>query len=113
MLLHSLLRMFHDLGMYVELFEVHFLNATRDYFAAEAATQLQTLDVPSYLGHVRTRLAQEEQRVLHYLHISTRKALLAVHLNLDAAALHFSRSDDDRKEYKKEVKKRVQRSVDG
>ena len=37
----------------------------------------------------------------------------ATHLNLDAAALHFSRSDDDRKEYKKEVKKRVQRSVDG
>ena len=66
MLLHSLLRMFHDLGMYVELFEVHFLNATRDYFAAEAATQLQTLDVPSYLGHVRTRLAQEEHRVGEY-----------------------------------------------
>ena len=80
MLLHSLLRMFHDLGMYVELFEVHFLRATRDFFAAEAATQLQALDVPSYLGHVRTRLAQEEQRVLHYLHISTRKALLATTL---------------------------------
>jgi len=76
MLLHSLLRMFHDLGMYVDLFEVPFLQTTRDYYAAEAATQLQTMDVPSYLQHVRSRLSQEEQRVLHYLHLSTRKALL-------------------------------------
>ena len=37
----------------------------------------------------------------------------ATHLNLDAASLHFSRSDDDRKEYKKQVKKCVQRSMDG
>ena len=77
MLLHSLLRMFHDLGMYVELFETPFLLATRDYFASEAAAQLQSLDVPSYLTHVRNRLAHEEQRVVHYLHLSTRKALLA------------------------------------
>jgi len=35
------------------------------------------------------------------------------HLNLDAAGLHFSRSDDDKKEYKRQVKKRVQRSMDG
>lgn len=86
MLLHSLLRMFHDLSMYVELFEVPFLKATRDFFAAEAATQLLVLDVPSYLAHVRTRLAQEEQRVLHYLHISTRKALLATTLEQLLAA---------------------------
>jgi len=86
MLLHSLLRMFHDLGMYVDLFEVHFLRATRDFFATEAAAQLQTLDVPSYLAHVRTRLAQEEQRVVHYLHISTRKALLATTLDQLLAA---------------------------
>jgi hypothetical protein len=76
MLLHSLLRMLHDLGMYVELFEVHFLRTTRDFYVAEAATHLHVMDVPSYLQHVRSRLAQEEQRVLHYLHLSTRKALL-------------------------------------
>ena len=35
------------------------------------------------------------------------------HLNQQAAALHFSRSDDDRKEYKRQVKKRVQRSLEG
>jgi len=35
------------------------------------------------------------------------------HLDLDAAVLYFSRSDDDKKEYKKRAKKRVQQSVDG
>lgn len=37
----------------------------------------------------------------------------ATHLNLEAASLAFSRSDDGKKEYKKQVKKRVQRSMDG
>lgn len=37
----------------------------------------------------------------------------ATHLNLEAATLHFSRSDDERKEYKKRAKRCVQRSVDG
>ena len=35
------------------------------------------------------------------------------HLNVEAATLAFSRSDDDRKEYKRHVKKCVQRSMDG
>jgi len=86
MLLHSLLRMFHDLGMYVELFEVPFLRTTRDFYQAEAAAQLQALDVPSYLQHVRTRLHDEEQRVQHYLHLSTRKALLQTALTTLLAA---------------------------
>ena len=86
LLLHSLLRMFHDLGMYVDLFEAPFLKATREYYASEASTQLQALDVPSYLHHVRQRLAQEEQRVVHYLHLSTRKALLACTLEQTLAA---------------------------
>ena len=37
----------------------------------------------------------------------------ATHLNPEAAALVFSRSDDEKKEYKRQVKKRVQRSMDG
>lgn len=32
--------------------------------------------MPSYLQHVRSRLHEEEERVLHYLHASTRKLLL-------------------------------------
>ena len=37
----------------------------------------------------------------------------ATHLNLEAAGLYFSRSDEEKKEYKKRVKRAVQRSVDG
>ena len=37
----------------------------------------------------------------------------ATHLNPEAAALAFSRSDDEKKEYKRQVKKLVQRSMDG
>jgi len=37
----------------------------------------------------------------------------ATHLNLEAANLRFSRSADEQKEYKKRVKRCVQRSVDG
>jgi cullin-4 len=125
-LLHSLLRMLHDLGMYgvqhdggsgggggggggaagggggaagcgaagtqgvagtqgAPQFEAQFLAATTTYYEAEAAAQLQARDVPSYLQHVRTRLQQEEQRVVHYLHLGTRKPLLQVALN-DAVA---------------------------
>ena len=37
----------------------------------------------------------------------------ATHLNPDAARLYFSRSADEQKEYRKLVKRCVQRSVDG
>jgi len=37
----------------------------------------------------------------------------ATHLNPEAACLVFSRTDEDKKEYKRQVKKRVQRSMDG
>jgi len=88
MLLHSLLRMFHDLGMYVELFELPFLRTTREFYAAEAAAHLQAMDVPTFLQHVQTRLTQEEQRVQHYLHMSTRKALLQTALQTLLATAH-------------------------
>lgn len=73
--------MLHELGMYVEHFEVPFLRTTRDFYTAEAAAQIQAMDVPSYLQHVRARLSAEEQRVVHYLHLSTRKALLQTTLD--------------------------------
>mmetsp|Transcript_45216 Transcript_45216/g.98348 ORF Transcript_45216/g.98348 Transcript_45216/m.98348 type:complete len:737 (+) Transcript_45216:130-2340(+) len=75
-LLHEVLRMLHDLGMYAAQFERHFLEATSNFYTAEAASKLQSIDVPAYLAHVKTRLLQEEQRVEHYLVSSTRKPLL-------------------------------------
>jgi len=76
-LIHELLRMFHDLNMYSSHFESHFLQATTAFYTAEAAEHLHSSDVPTYVLHVRARLQQEEQRVLHYLHISTRNPLMA------------------------------------
>ena len=83
---HALLRMYHDLGMYTDQFEAPFLQTTNAFYAAESAERLGSSDVPTYLAHVRTRLSQEEARVTHYLHLSTRKPLLhaAMH-NLLAA----------------------------
>jgi len=75
-LLQTLLRMFHDLGMYTAQFEGHFLEATTSFYASEASSKLQTVDVPTYLQHAKWRLQQEEQRVKHYLLPSTRKALV-------------------------------------
>lgn len=77
-LLHALLRMFHDLAMYSQHFEHHFLEATTAFYLKEAAERLQSCDVPSYLIHVWTRLQQEEQRVEHYLHLSTWAQLMQV-----------------------------------
>jgi len=37
----------------------------------------------------------------------------ATHLNPEAAALCFSRSADDHKEYRRQVKRKVERSMDG
>jgi cullin-4 len=85
-LLHALLRMFHDLSIYPQQFEVQFIEATTRYYEAEAAAQLQARDVPSYLLHVKARLQQEEQRVQHYLHMATRKPLLQTALQMLLAA---------------------------
>mmetsp|Transcript_20842 Transcript_20842/g.46666 ORF Transcript_20842/g.46666 Transcript_20842/m.46666 type:complete len:729 (-) Transcript_20842:640-2826(-) len=75
-LLQSLLRMFYDLGLYADQFECKFLETTASFYALEAAEQLQLTDVPAYLLHVRARLSQEEDRIQHYLHLSTRKVLM-------------------------------------
>ena len=37
----------------------------------------------------------------------------ASHLNLEAAALCFSRSDDERTQFRRQVQRRVERSMDG
>jgi len=76
-LLAELLRMLYDLGLYQRHFEVAFLEATTEFYLAEGAQKLLSLDVPTLLLHVSGRLAAEEARVAHYLHASSRKPLLA------------------------------------
>lgn len=87
-LLKSLLRMLSDLQIYQDAFEEKFLVATKQLYQAEGQRKMQELDVPEYLQHVDKRLAEENERLLHYLDTSTKpqliytveKQLLAEHL---------------------------------
>jgi len=76
-LLSDLLRMLYDLNLYQHQFEEAFLAATTAFYRAEGSAKLHALDVPSLLLHIKARLASEEQRVSHYLHVSSRKPLIA------------------------------------
>ncbi|CAG0921051.1 unnamed protein product [Notodromas monacha] len=74
-LLRSLLRMLSDLQIYQESFEKKFLVATGDLYSEEGKELVERLDVVEYLAHVNRRLQEEDQRVLHYLDMTTKKAL--------------------------------------
>ncbi|KAM7301695.1 cullin-4A [Ixodes scapularis] len=76
-LLKSLVRMLSDLGMYGEVFEGRFLEATERLYGEEAQRLLQEAEVPAYLQHVERRLAEEWERLLHYLDHSTKKPLIS------------------------------------
>lgn len=77
-LLKSLLRMLGDLQLYQDVFEIQFLQETELLYHAEALQFLGDTEftLPNYLAHIEKRLSQEKDRVLHYLHKSTRKPLL-------------------------------------
>lgn len=66
-LLKSLLRMLSDLSIYQDAFEEKFLLATKQLYQAEGQKRMQELEVPEYLQHVDKRLAEENERLLHYL----------------------------------------------
>lgn len=66
-LLKSLLRMLSDLQIYQDAFEEKFLTATKQLYQVEAQKKMQELEVPAYLQHVDKRLAEENERLLHYL----------------------------------------------
>lgn len=53
-----------------------FLEATERLYAAEGQRLTQDQDVPEYLRHVDKRLAEENERLLHYLDSSTRTPLI-------------------------------------
>lgn len=66
-LLKSLLRMLSDLQIYQTAFEEKFLAATKTLYLNEGINKMNELDVPEYLQHVDKRLAEENERLLHYL----------------------------------------------
>ena len=75
-LLKSLLRMFSDLQIYKDAFESKFLVATKQLYQSEGQRRMQELDVPEYLKHVDKRLAEENERLLHYLDQCTKLQLV-------------------------------------
>ena len=76
-LVRSLLRMYSALQLYAQLFEPSFMTATRAFYQAEAAQQLQSFSLPDYLHHVEARLQQENDRLSSYLDPSS-TALIAL-----------------------------------
>ncbi|XP_044010663.1 cullin-4A [Aphidius gifuensis] len=97
-LLKSLLRMLSDLQIYQDAFEAKFIMATEKLYAIEGQNLMKEQDVPNYLAHVDKRLQEENERLLHYLDISTKwslihtveKQLLTEHVS---AILHKGLSD--------------------
>ncbi|KAF7269567.1 hypothetical protein GWI33_017456 [Rhynchophorus ferrugineus] len=75
-LLKSLLRMLTDLQIYRKAFEAKFLQATERLYAAEGQRLMQELEVPDYLTHVDKRIAEENERILHYLDPATKYQLI-------------------------------------
>lgn len=71
-LLKNLLKMLSDLQIYKEAFELKFLLATKHLYQAEGQKMMQELDVPDYLQHVKKRLEEENERLMHYLDSSTK-----------------------------------------
>lgn len=71
-LLKSLLRMLSDLQIYKTAFEEPFLLATKQLYQAEGQKKMQELEVSEYLQHVDKRLAEENERLLHYLDQTTK-----------------------------------------
>ncbi|CAG8479330.1 4133_t:CDS:10 [Rhizophagus irregularis] len=77
-LLHSLIHMFIDLGIYCPSFENLFLMETRSYYHHEGISLVSEITVPRYLKHVKKRLREESDRVSNYLDWKTKNPLTKV-----------------------------------
>jgi cullin 4 len=65
-----------NLKLYQSTFEVEFIKASEKLYAVEGESSLQLLEVPEYLKHVEKRYLEENNRLLHYLHPSSRVPLI-------------------------------------
>jgi cullin 4 len=63
--------------LYQSIFEFEFIKASEKLYSNEGVSLLQTLEVPEYLAHVERRFNEENNRLLHYLHPSTRAPLIS------------------------------------
>ena len=63
------------LGVYEEEFERHFLDTTRIFYRQESTEFLSQNTCPDYMWKAEQRLAEEAQRVVHYLSLSSEPKL--------------------------------------
>lgn len=75
-LLKSLVKMLSALGIYTDVFEKPFLEASRAFYAREGALRISTYETAEYMLHVEARLREEADRVNACLESSTRKSLI-------------------------------------
>ncbi|CAF0834679.1 unnamed protein product [Brachionus calyciflorus] len=75
-LVKSLLTMLYKLQLYQPIFETEFIKSSEKLYSHEGESLLQTFEIPEYLKHVEKRLNEENNRLLHYLHPSTRQPLI-------------------------------------
>eukprot|EP00191_Tetraselmis_sp_GSL018_P009710 CAMPEP_0177609228 /NCGR_PEP_ID=MMETSP0419_2-20121207/18950_1 /TAXON_ID=582737 /ORGANISM="Tetraselmis sp., Strain GSL018" /LENGTH=732 /DNA_ID=CAMNT_0019104085 /DNA_START=252 /DNA_END=2450 /DNA_ORIENTATION=+ len=80
-LLKNVLAIFQEVGMgsmekYEKDFEKHLLSDTAAFYQKKAAVWIQEDSCPDYMLKAEKRLELEEERVEHYLHVSTKDKLL-------------------------------------
>lgn len=88
-LLKSLFRMLSDLQIYQEAFEEKFLNATKNLYQAEGQKRMQELEMADYLLHVDRRLADENERLLHYLDPVTKWVVVDTDTRMLASLIRY------------------------
>ncbi|ORX90832.1 Cullin-domain-containing protein, partial [Basidiobolus meristosporus CBS 931.73] len=74
--LKSLLRMYSDLGIYLNGFERPFLEATTLIYRGAASERIANMEIQDYLLYVEERLLKEKERCLLYLDEKTRRPLI-------------------------------------
>eukprot|EP00253_Pinus_taeda_P017124 PITA_17124 len=84
-LLKNVLNFFVDIGMddagvglYENDFEAQMLEDTRNYYSTKAALWISLFSFPDFLKKAEECLKQEEERVSHYLHSTTKEKLLLI-----------------------------------
>jgi len=75
-LLKNLLRMLRALGLYTTQFESYFLEETKQFYRQESERYLTEFPISDVLLHLDSRLEEENQRVIQYLDVTTRKPLV-------------------------------------
>eukprot|EP01127_Copromyxa_protea_P021858 TRINITY_DN7632_c0_g1_i1.p1 TRINITY_DN7632_c0_g1~~TRINITY_DN7632_c0_g1_i1.p1 ORF type:complete len:794 (-),score=146.07 TRINITY_DN7632_c0_g1_i1:75-2456(-) len=83
-LLKNLLRMLRSLDLYTSQFEGYFLEETKVYYRQESKRYIDESQISDIIVYLERKFDEENQRVLQYLDLSTRKPLIA---NLETVLL--------------------------